>query len=75
MFGRSQARAKITRLLSSGAAAAMRAAFGGETPSALTTQAIEDCGGAAGGRGMQGVALVLSGSDGIATRVRHCGAG
>ena len=58
--GRSQARARITRLLSSRAATAMRTASGGETPRALTTQAIVDCGGAAGGRGMQGIALVLS---------------
>ena len=60
MSGRSLARARITRLLSSGARAAIREARPGVVPSALTTHASEDCGGAAGGRGTHGAALVLT---------------
>ena len=60
MSGRSQDRASNTKLLSSGARAAMWETSCGVQSRALTTHATVDCGGAAGGRGMQGAAPVLS---------------
>ena len=60
MSGRSQDRVSNTKMLSSGARDAMWVTSCWVQLRALTTHATVDCGGAAGGRGMQGAAPVLS---------------